>query len=818
MQITNSLFIGKEFLNLEGREVKHIGTMNYYAPITTHKISKTPLQKVSLDIETDYETAELKLLGLYDGEKYNYFYNTDFINIIFNIVKVCTETGKVITYWSRLDPAVLYKQLLLMLNQKEQKESLLRYQRIDGNFSKNKHIWIERPLASCKLCEGRFEFGLMKSIRSCLLFYVLDLEDENAEPKTVWAYDIHPFYLKGLESIGKLYLGWYKKFEEELHKVKWERFDKDKDYKDRVLLSNEYDSKACYELTDILQNDFFKAFNWYPTTLISPGSLTRSCYQAMITNKYEWIEEEKLRKERIIEDLKSISIVNFYDGWKKQLGEELFKDFLCLISECYKGARIESFKNGYAKKGYIADISSAYVAEIVKLWDLRGSKVYKGVGEPYYISNAYILIRGTIDTGENPVVQYHTVLIKHTEQKNLNICALGKYRASYYWEEREELKKCGATFEDEEWYYIQTEGKPSILAEIEQMLFEMRMDLISKEDLKEKLVKTMMVSGYGVAFEAIMTYIIENAEILAQGFRAGEFFNDLNAGRITMGTRLLNFKACQEIIKNGGDIIAIMTDSITYIGDENTLPSSFWREKKVLGYYEKPEEIRDIINLGAGRYEYNKINKKTGKWDKYTGKTRGLNIEDFTGENGIILTEFKWEKLLKTIKDSKQDKVKVGVRVLITPGVVAHSNIYKTEDMGLVASERRDIDIIIGKQKRIIGKVDYSQLGFKMFDTEPIYIEPGLDGTQKIYDNTLLMFRKLVNEKSYESREDRKQMKNSRNCKAYYERNKEEKKEKYNNKYAMLRKRGLDPVMAKKMSGWKMNKIYEFLKNFKYIA
>jgi len=829
MQIKNSLFVGKEFLNIEGRELKHIGTINYYAPITTHKISLDRMKFVSVDLETDHKTAELKLIGAYDGAEYKKYYKEDFVYTLFNLVKHCENTNANLIYWSRLDPAVLYKQLLLMINEQEQKESLQRYQRIDGELDRATKEWITPPLAKCTLSTGRFEFGILKSIRSCLLFYYIDLQSPDKKLYTVWAYDIKPFYLMGLEKVGKIYLPWYSKIDKQAHLPDWKEYETNLILQEKVDLSNFYDCKACYCLADIIQDDFYNSFKWYPTSLISPGSLTRSCYQAMISNKYglkEAIEDFdpngeiadetqiiKTIKSKIMDDLKSIAIVNFYDEWKKQLGDNDFKDFLCMISECYKGARIESFMNGYAKKGYTIDIASAYVAEIVKLKDLRGSKVYKGIGTPKPIENAYVLCRGLIHTGKEKGIEYHTILTKHPENKALNICAIGDFNASYYIEEREAMIKNGATFENEEWYVIQTTGNLSVLAEIELTLFDNRMELYKKGDLRERLIKTMMVSGYGVAYEAIMTYLMENAEILAQGFRAGEFFNDLSAGRITMGTRLMNYNACRDIIENGGEIVSIMTDGIVVIGELDTLPPEYWKEEKTLGYYEKPEEIRNIINLGAGRYEYSKFNKKTGLYDKFVAKTRGLQIEDVLSPDGLVLNVFKWENLLKQIKDKDQNKIRVNVRTLITPGVVGNSNTWKVKDMGLIASETRDIEIVVGKQKRIMPKIDYSMLKSKMFKTKPIEIKLQTFGNDELQDYTLPVFRKLVGEKSYLSREDKTKMKNDKASKKYYEKNKVEKKEKYNSKYALLRKRGLSCEDSKRMAGWKTNKIYDWLKN-----
>jgi hypothetical protein len=65
----NDLFIGKNYLNQEGLNVKHPGRISLYANPNINKIKDKHVDLVGLDIETDAKTAEMKLLGFWNGEK-----------------------------------------------------------------------------------------------------------------------------------------------------------------------------------------------------------------------------------------------------------------------------------------------------------------------------------------------------------------------------------------------------------------------------------------------------------------------------------------------------------------------------------------------------------------------------------------------------------------------------------------------------------------------------------------------------------------------------------------------------------------------------
>src|SRR5690606_14467752 len=127
-------------------------------------------------------------------------------------------------------------------------------------------------------------------------------------------------------------------------------------------------------------------------------------------------------------------------------------------------------------------------------------------------------------------------------------------------------------------------------------------------------------SLYGITYELTPIYELTDNDIEKTGLRAGDFFNPVIASYITAKTRCLLSSASMAIIENGGEIYLHMTDSIIYNGE---LPKCYYRNNKVLGFFDKPKNIENVIILGAGRYEYTSNGR-------YTIKNRGFNISEKT--------------------------------------------------------------------------------------------------------------------------------------------------------------------------------------------
>lgn len=511
----NSLFIGKDYLTEEGRDIKHPGLLRVYATPNIEKITNDPVSLIGLDLETESTTGELRLLGFYDGKTYQHFYKQDFLEILFMYVRMCRNNELNIAYWNRLDPFVLFKQFLIHCgSDSERMEAMNRFGKVSGEYDKNLKEWKILPVIKVVMTNEGYEFGIAQAIRSSIQFFY---NRPGEEPNRVWAYDIAALYEKSLETeaLGEINpktgkreggrLPWYSKVDETSHIVDWARYETDKDYRVNIVLkSNELDARAVYELGYAIQEDFKNAFKAYPRTLISQGSLARSAIVANLMDHYVDIENETERKKRVMDDVTAIGILSHLDGIKDQLGEDGMKDFYCLLTEAYSGGYIEAIRYGYAENGWYADIASAYPGVIQHLYDLRGAKITQGIGTPPRIPNSYCFIRGIVQIPSH--INYHPITVKHPIHTSTNIRPVGIYRASYTLDERDLVLELGGTFSDETWYNVETKGELSPLARVCVNFVELRKKFKKLKSSSQYMAKIAANSLYGILFEAVPTY------------------------------------------------------------------------------------------------------------------------------------------------------------------------------------------------------------------------------------------------------------------------------------------------------------------------
>jgi hypothetical protein len=311
------------------------------------------------------------------------------------------------------------------------------------------------------------------------------------------------------------------------------------------------------------------------------------------------------------------------------------------------------------------------------------------------------------------------------------------------------------------------------------------------------------------------TYYEDSVENI--GYRGGEFYNPLYAGIITGETRILLSRVCDTIEKRGGKVILQMTDSVLWKGTFEQFPAEYFKDKKTVGYFEKPKEVYDVLCLGSGRYEY------TDDTGDYTGKVRGLNIAEVHDPNGIVdESGFKWRDALRLMESTKAEKIHVKVRVLVSVGMILHSNTYTVQDLGRIVDEWRDVDVIVGKNKRFYGDElkNPAILAKKLVDTKPIFVDRYMYGGVEIPDQTYPELRSQLMKKSLKTQKKKNQDSNAKSQHKYYEKNKDKvnaSANKRNNpvqaeRYRQLGEYGYDSPTKKKMSHWSMEKILEQLK------
>lgn len=794
----NDFYIGYKNFDLEGSHIKHFATIEYFNNLNINKIKNEIKDLIGIDLETNHKTGELKLLGFFDGEKYFYHLN-NFIGALFSQVKSASINNKSLSYWNKLDPFILYKQFLLMVDKKTQYESLKRFGKISGKWDRKEQRWIQEPIIKIKFLN--YEFGIMNIIRSSIQFYYMS--DYKKIINKVWAYDIANLYQGNLSQEGTRF-SYYSKVDESAHLIDWNRFYNDNNYKFNIVLKSNYlDARVVRDLGLLIQEDFKLSFGYYPNTLLSYGSLTRSAIVAEITNFHKQnISDKKELQRKVLEDVKSISIRNYYDLWIKKFGRFVTEELFCMATESYSGGYIETLEFGFTEKVFTADIASAYPSIEVGLYDLRNCKITYGYGAPPTIKNSYCFIRGDIKTPKN--LNFNPITVKHPFSKTTNIRATGEYKASYLLSSRNLLLNRGCEFKNEFWINIETKGKITPFAMAIKSFLKIRTKMLNKYgkgDSKEQLAKGNANSGYGITYECTPIYDIIENELTKIGYRAGEFFNNIYASVITGEIRNLISDTCFKIEDRGGKVKMIMTDSIFASGDISIFPEENFKEVKTLGYFEKPEYVTKFMCLGSGRYEYYL------KGDKYKGKTRGISMIDLMNKDGVIINNFNWRSLVYKAIGQKSNMIKVNTRVLVSPPMVLNYEKYEVKDLGLVVTESRDIDILAGKSKRLLNLNEdwLSKIATETITTKPLYLFKGMEGKNEIMDFSLSNFRKVMKNIKIDDMEtkikNRKKVYNNN----YRKNHKEEQNKKQREKYNIAKKYGFSVEESRKLSkkNWK---------------
>ena len=821
----NELFGGIENLNIEGRSIKHPLLIQYYANLNVNKTREDIIQLIGVDIETNHLTGEMKLLGLYEGDvdtyegDYRYYTDNHFAHLVSNI-KYAIKGRKNLAYWNSLDAFQILRLFILKDYTEAKKfDALERYGKISGEFNNKKMIWEVNPVVSVDM--GHFIVGIKQVIRDSIQFFIQSKSSKAVS--TGWGYNIASLFIKGLEKEADASKGgrfdWYSKVDEEAHLVDWDKFENDEYYrKEIVLKSNKLDAKSALALGYEIQKDFKDAFRAYPVSLISQGSHARSAIVAQITNDLidKGFSKEKIKTKKL-EMLNSIPIVNHLDAWLENYPEPVVKNLNLMFTEAYSGGYIDAIRFGSAKKGWFADIASAYPAVIKELYDLTDSTLEYGSGEPPEIPFSYVFIRGFVDIPLG--VDYHPITIKHFEHKDTNIRATGMYKVTYTKDERDFVKSIGGTFRDEEWTAVITKGNPSVLSEVTLRLIDIRNQLLKEGKLAEAGVKRTVNSIYGIEFEAVNIHEEIEGKPERVGYRAGEFWQPLYATIITSRTRIIMASACTEIAKAGGEPILLMTDSITWKGNKSDLPKDLvfsWgasgiKEIKTLGYFEEPEEVRDIICFGSGRYGFKSFDKKSNSWYG-VNKRRGLNIIDIEDPDGVVIdSDFSWENVMKLAKHNRSTSIKVKVRALITaPTCRVQHKKYGITDLGRIIEQTRDVDLV-GNTKRLYNPdiFDIDKISSGLVKTESIHLGFGMYVKDGYVDGTLPLLRAKAMDLKMVSKKIRKRIVTAKRQKRFYNDNNIDIRKLRDLKYKLSRAGGHSSVEASKMRSWSVEKIKE---------
>ena len=215
------------------------------------------------------------------------------------------------------------------------------------------------------------------------------------------------------------------------------------------------------------------------------------------------------------------------------------------------------------------------------------------------------------------------------------------------------------------------------------------------------MFKTIINSLYGITYELTDVYEEDTNDIKWVGYRAGDFFNPIIASYITATIRTYLSEVSYNIIKNKGEVFLNMTDSIIYNGEVSL---DVFSDEKILGKFESPTEINDVLILGAGRYEY-----KEEFSNKYIIKNRGfsVNVKD---------KSFYKDLDLNTI-------VEIPHTTFVT-SFKATTNKYSFNELGYLLDDTYKINPFNLGGKRVIENINVN-LNNDYTKTKAIYIERG---------------------------------------------------------------------------------------------
>jgi len=527
----------------------------------------------SIDIET--VENELFIFGYVLNGKYCYAEN-DFYDVFHDLlIESIREKCDILT-WSRYDNTHILKMLLSKIDNEEEIYKILR------------RVNKVSPVYTYKY--KNFEIVLNDIIKDNFIFTI---NDGRNKPKRITIYNLKNLYQDGLEKVAKNYgLDYYSKLGEEYHIIDKNKYYNDSEYKKMVLLSNELDNRVIIDIANIMLENFKKFAGVYPKTIFTNGSIARSYLLAY--------------KEIKIKDLQFKSLFN------KSI---YFDKLLDYSMRAYHGGKIESYVLGYIEKAKISDETAAYPYALSKLPKLT-NKVQYHTGEKLLNNFYYAFIRCDIIINNENFI--HPVIVKNPIN-NANISPYGYIENVIITKiEYDYLMRNGIEVIVKDYYGIEHIDGVFPYKNLVYHLFENRIKYSKSNKSVSDMFKTIINSLYGLNYELTDIFKESDDEICWTGYRAGDFFNPVIASYITAFTRTYISEVSYNILKNGGEVYLNMTDSIIFNGE---ITLDVFSEEKVLGKFEKPTEIRDIIILGAGRYEYREEFN-----NKYVIKNRGFNV------------------------------------------------------------------------------------------------------------------------------------------------------------------------------------------------
>lgn len=559
-------------------------------PVPGRRLTYEPVKYTGFDIETDPNTGENRLMYDSDGNRIfdAHHTNQERYERLATWLYHQSRMEHNIASWTQFDHIATFRAILDAGTDEEVEKGCLRFGRLNPAIT-NKQL----------------EFHTFNNVQN------IKVKDKDGKKKSVMVIDAKRFFNLDLETTCKeLGFKWYSKMEEEgklsVHVVQWGKYldPKHHRYRHRVRKSCALDARAAKAIIETAQNNFKDLFGYYPQLLSSTGGLAKAATASILTMK----------------QYQSLYFQDLLDHWRETETRPGTTDRLwCMTHEAFSAGFIEAFRIGYHPKAWVADIASAYPAQIARLCDLRDSTISSGRGAPPKRAmpkdggpiEDYVLIRGVANI---PQGLDHTIGFKNALGNRMT--PWGRFDATYNQHERSWVVANGGSFEDEQWIRIRTTGEPHPLSLVSSRFqgqrAQVRQEMGGKWSSRENIPKIADNSLYGICYEHVNEYHDDGAGGTFSHHTTGELYNPLLAGYITSLARLTLVMAITAIKRNGGLPILAMTDSVHWTGRPDMLDpylkghglQSGVKKEKTLGYFEEPKRIHDFYCFGTGRYEY----------------------------------------------------------------------------------------------------------------------------------------------------------------------------------------------------------------------
>jgi hypothetical protein len=612
----------------------------------------------SIDIETI--DNEIFMLGYIERGNYHYTLK-DFYNTFNDLIIKSVQYNRDILTWTRYDNTHLLKLLIKDVDPLEQRKVLLRVGKINPVFKYNYKSFI---------------IIIEAIIRDSM---IIKVKDEYGKERSTVIYNLKNLYgSSDLETVASNYnIDYYTKIGSEYHIIDYDKYFNDSEYRNLVIKANKLDNMVIIDIANRLVTNFKQITGVYPKTIFSNGSLARSYLLSYMLDQ---------------DDFK----VQFQSIFRRS---KLFNELLDYSMRSYHGGKIESYIIGYVPNAKIIDITSAYPYSLSLLPKLTG-RTYMGSNLKLLDRFYYAFIRCDVYIKDKDFI--HPITVQSPINK-ANISPYGYLEDIVITKvEYDYLLKYNVEVQVHDFIGVYHVEDNFPYRNLMYELFEKRNENRKKNESLSGLYKELMNSQYGITYELTPIHEEDENGINYVGLRAGDFFNPVIASYITALTRTYLSEVSYNIRLNGGNVYLNMTDSIIYSG-EVTL--DVFSDVKTLGKFEPPEIIKDIVIIGAGRYEYyNEMTKR------YTLKSRGFSIK-------------RRDKAFYRNLDLTSD-IKIPHNTFVT-AFKATTNKYSYRDMGHLIDDEYSINPFNLGGKRIIDNPNID-INKHYTTTSPLKMEKGL--------------------------------------------------------------------------------------------